>query len=101
MKELVKLYGLLVKIGDSQGMETHETKRCSFDYVGKFQDAIELDNKIQQLQTATATAQAETEHWQARSESRGNNNKGEEIEYRYHRKYPGTWSERNVTCRNG
>jgi len=69
MKELVKLYGLLVKIGDSQGMETHETIKMFFDYVGKFQDAIELDNKIQQLQTATATAQAETEHWQAEAKA--------------------------------
>jgi outer membrane murein-binding lipoprotein Lpp len=69
MKELVKLHGLLVKIGDSQGMEAHETIKMFFDYTGKFQDAIELDNKIQQLQTATATALAETEHWQAEAKA--------------------------------
>jgi hypothetical protein len=68
-KELVKLHGQLVKFGAAQGLGAQEITKIYFDYLGKFQDAVALETRIQQLQTAAATAQAEAEHWQAQAKA--------------------------------
>jgi outer membrane murein-binding lipoprotein Lpp len=68
-KDLVKLHHLLVKFGASQGMGAYETLKVFFEYVDKFRDAVSLDTRIQQLQTAIATAKADTEQWQAQAKA--------------------------------
>jgi len=54
-KELLKLHNLLMKLGASQCKEVQEATNLFFDYVVKFQDAVTMDYKIQQLQTAIKT----------------------------------------------